>query len=305
MTGVGRISTYNIHQSLLRDTTRTQVGLYDLQGQLSSGLKTQSFSGLGSDVEKFIELEARMGRSKTYIDTATVISDRLTAMDNVLGQVIDTATSIKNLIALRRNAAVGDDLAYQTQLEGQWKTLVTQMNSSSEGRYLFSGTRTDVPAVDADNFPTLQQDGVPDTGYYKGSADDVTVRLEDNFSITYNVRADEPAFQKIFAGLAMAQRFGNVSGENEGMKAAYDMLEEGVEEVISLRATVNANKVTVSDNKERLESLQLYWRGLKESISNTDIVSVSTEVAVNQGILQASFQAFARISSLKLSDFLR
>jgi len=246
-----------------------------------------------------------MGRNQTYVDSSNIAEDRLTIADNVLGQVIDVATDIKNLIALRRNSAVGDSLAYQTQLDGKWKALVAVLNTTSEGRYIFSGTRTDTPPINADSFPQLLKDGVPDAGYYQGSSDDITIRVDDNVKLTYNVRANDPAFQKIFAGLAMAQKFGGAAGENEDLKKAFDFMEAGVEGIISLRATVNSNKVTVMNNKDRIESLNLYWKGLKESISNTDIVSVSTEVAVNQGILQAAFQAFARISSLKLSDFLR
>ena len=247
-----------------------------------------------------------MGRTQNYIDSSQLAADRLNITDNVLGQVIDIGTDIKNLIALRRNSAVGDDVAFQAQLQGKWQALASVMNTTSEGRYIFSGTRTDTPAVRTDAMPALQVDGVPDTGYYNGNSEDITVRVEDNVNISYNVRADDPAIQKIFAGIATAYKFGSSSaGENPDLQKAYDMLQQGVDGVISTRATVNANIVNVGDNKDRLSSMQLYWKGLKETISNTDIVSVSTEVAVNQGILQAAYQAFAKISSLKLSDFLR
>ncbi len=302
---VGRISSYNVHQSLLRDSTRTQTSLYDLQGQLSSGLKSNKFSGLGSGVEQFADLESRMSRGQTYIDGGSVVSGRLDVTDNALSAIIDTATDIKNLITLRRNSAVGDSVAFQTQLEGKWKELVSEMNASSEGRYLFSGTATNTPAVEGDTFPVLQEDGVPDAGYYHGSSDDVSMRIDDNVSITYNVRANDPAFQKIFAGIAMAGKFGATSGESPEMQQAYDLIAQGVDGVIGARAVVNANKVTVQNTSDRQQSQLLYWKGIKEGISNTDIVAVSTEVAVNQGILQASYQAFARISNLKLSDFLR
>jgi flagellar hook-associated protein 3 FlgL len=302
---VGRISTYNVHQSLLRDSTRTQTTLAEMQGQLSSGFKSSTFSGLGGGVEQFADLESRMSRGQAYIDGGSVVSGRLDVTDNALAAIIDTATDIKNLITLRRNAAVGDSVAFKTQLEGKWKELVAEMNVSSEGRYLFSGTATNTPAVEGDSFPVLQQDGVPDQGYYHGSSDDVTMRIDDNVSIQYNVRANDPAFQKIFAGIAMAGKFGTVVGESQEMQQAFDLIKEGVDGVIGVRAVVNANKVTVLNTADRQQAQQLYWKGIKEGISNTDIVSVSTEVAINQGILQASFQAFAKISNLKLSDFLR
>lgn len=302
---INRVSSYNIHQTLIRDAARSQGQLFDLQGQISSGLKSQVFSGLGNSVEQFADLENRLARSQTYLDGSRIVEGRLDVADNALSAIIDTATDIKNLIALRRNSAVGDSLAFDTQIVGKWQGLVSQLNISLEGRYIFSGTATDKPAVNSNVYPTLLEDGKPDTGYYQGSSEDITVRIEDNVSITYNVRADDPAFQKLFAGLAMARKFGSAAGESEEMQQAYDLVSEGLNGIIGVRAQVNANKVTVLENSDRLQSQQLYWKGLKEEISNTDIVAASTQVAVNQGVLQAAFQAFARISSLKLSDFLR
>lgn len=302
---VGKISSYSLQQSLLRDTTRTQQDIAALQKQLSSGLKSDTFSGLGTNVEQFTDLESRLSRGQGYIDGTNLIAGRLDITDNAIGSIIETATDLKNLIALRRNSAIGDSLAFQTQIEGKWQQLVSQMNISVEGRYLFSGTATNIPAVDATNFPVLEVDGVADTSYYLGSDDDITTRIDDNVDITYNVRANDPAFQKIFAGLAMARKFGTHAGDNAEMQQAYDFVAQGVDAMIGVRAVVNANKVNVLNTADRLQSQQLYWKGLKEGISNADIVALSTEVAINQGILQAAFQAFARISSLKLSDFLR
>lgn len=302
---ISRVSSYNLTQTLMRDTGRAQSELYNLQGQLSSGQKANNFSGLGSDTEKFADLEAHLSRGQAYIDSSKLVEGRLDVVDNALAAIIETATDAKNLIALRRNASVGDSLAFDTQIQGKWQELASQMNVSLEGRYVFSGAATDRPPLNSDNYPELAIDGTPDAGYYQGSSEDISVRVDDSVTVTYNVRGDDPAFQKIFAGLAMARAHGGRAGESAEMQQAYDLIAQGVEGLVGVRATVNANKVTVMNNGDRLTSLQLYWRGLKEGISNTDIVAVSTQVAVNQGVLQAAYQAFARISSLKLSDFLR
>ncbi len=181
---------------------------------------------------------------------------------------------------------------------------MSQLNSNLEGRYLFGGTRTDTPPVSADQFPTLKVDGVPDDGYYQGSKQDVTVRADDTTEINYNVRADDEGIQQIFAGLAMAQK-GSDNNSDEDLAKAYDLVSQGLEGVISTRSIVNQNKVSIDDINTRHQSIKLYFQGVKEEIGNADLVSVSTQVAINQGILQASFQAFAKINSLKLSDFLR
>lgn len=301
---VGRISTFALHQSTLRDTSKVEVNIADLQQQLSSGAKSQDFAGLGgSQSEQFLLLENKIAKTDNYLNNNKVVETRIDSTDNTLGQVIDTASNLKSMISQRRNAA-SNSAAFPDALRGAWQSLVSQLNTTLEGRYIFGGTRTDVAPVNPDQFPSLQVDGVPDPGYYQGSTEDVTVRADDNTEINYNVRADDEGIQKIFAGLAMAQK-GNDMNSDEDLAKAYDLVSEGLDGVIATRSIVNQNKVSLNDINTRHQSYKLYFQGVKEEIGNADLVSVSTQVAINQGILQASFQAFAKINSLKLSDFLR
>ncbi|MCE2927323.1 MAG: hypothetical protein LW823_06770 [Rickettsiales bacterium] len=301
---VGRVSTFSLQQSTLRDSALTQERLSQLQIQLSSGLKSQNFKGIASQSEQYLQLEARISRTKLYNENNRIAMTRLDTTDNVLGQTIETVTNLKSLIMQRRNGAVSGNLAFPEQLDGLWRRITTELNTSLEGRYLFSGTRTDVPPVSATVFPSLRVDGVADDGYYAGSSDNITLRADDNLDITYNVRANEPGFQKVFAALAMARK-GDQTNSQDDLIKAFNFAEQGLNEIISARAKVNANKVTLDQIVDRQTSLNLYWTGVKEEIVNADLVSVSTQVALNQGILQASFQSFARINSLRLVDFLR
>lgn len=304
MGNIGRISTYALHQTTLRDASRMQEQLANLQIQLSSGLKSRDFQGMADQAEQYLSLEAKISRTEVYQNNNKLVVTRLDTTDTILSQAIDTITGIKNLILQRRNNAVADSLAFDEQIDGLWRSLTSQLNTTLEGRYLFGGTRTDTAPVNADTFPVLQESGVPDDGYYNGSNDDVTLHADDGIDMVYNVRANAPGFQKVFAALAMAKT-GHADSNEEELRSAFDLAAQGLQEIISTQAQVNANKVSVTQIIDRQASLKLYWQGIKEDISNTDLVSVSTQVAVNQGVLQASFQAFARINSLRLSDFLR
>lgn len=305
MSSIGRISTYAMQQFTLRNAAQVQDELFNLQTQLSSGYRAQDFAGLGGGgTEQYLQLEGRVSKIQVYLDSNKLVETRLSATNTAVDQVISTATDVKNLILLRRNDSIGNSLAFSEQLENYWKTICSQLNVNSEGRYIFSGTRTDTPPVDTSSFPALESPPTPDDGYYRGSSEDTTARLDDNVEITYNVRANDSGFQKVFAGLAMAKR-GDDTKNPDDLKTAYDLVEEGVKDIIGVQATVNANKVLLGQINEQHQGLQLYWKGIKEDIANTDIVSASTQVALNQGILQASFQTFAKINSLRLTDFLR
>ncbi len=301
---IERVGTYALHQRTLGDASKVMADLADAQGQLSSGLKTRSYEGIASQTEQLLSLESKLSRADIYQSSNSLALTRINSTSAALDQVIDTATSIKNLIVQRRNGVTGVNLAFGQQLRSYWQALTSQLNSNLEGRYLFSGSSTDTPAVDDTTFPTLVTPGVADDGYYRGSKSDIALQADDNTSLTYNVRADDEGFQKIFAGLAMANS-GDAAKSDDQLAQAFDFVSQGLTDIIATQATVNANKVTVEQINQRQQSLQVYWKGVKESIVNADMVGISTQVAINQGILQASFQAFAKINSLRLSDFLR
>jgi flagellar hook-associated protein 3 FlgL len=118
------------------------------------------------------------------------------------------------------------------------------------------------------------------------------------------VRANDPSFQDIFAGLAMAQQ-GDANNSTTDLQQAENLVQQGIKGLTALQASIGtvAGQLTASDTS--LNNQKLYYQGLQETIANTDIVSVSTQVAVNQGILQAAFEAFSKITSLQLSDYLK
>ena len=85
---------------------------------------------------------------------------------------------------------------------------------------------------------------------------------------------------------------------------SLDLLQEGLDEAIALESSVNSDILVIEDIKQRQNSLELYWKGVTEELSKTDILSVSTQLSVDETILTASFQAFAGINSLRLVNFL-
>jgi len=300
---VGVVSTYSIIQRTINDVNKAQNELFNQQIQLSSGRKSQDFTGMANQTQEYLALDASLRKNDQYLNDNQIIETRINSTANALTNVISIANNLQSLISQRRSG-VSSTGAFQNQLDGLWKQFTTELNTSVNNQYLFSGTKINAPAVNTTNYPTLISDDVPDAGYYQGSAQNITALLKDDTTIQYNVRADEPAFQNLFAALAIATR-GDRNSSDSNLKTALDLVQKGIQGVISLQAVVNSNKVQVSTVSTSLSNLRLYMQGVQESIGNTDIIGVSTQVSINQGILQAAFQAFAKISSLKLSDFLR
>jgi flagellar hook-associated protein 3 FlgL len=298
------VSTYALHQSTLRDAASVQATLATLQQQVSSGQKSQNFAGLGEGVEQYLSLETKISRSQQYIDNNNTIKTRIAATGKALDDIINTASNLKSLIQSARTSSEREGMAFREQINAAWQALAGHLNTSSEGRFLFAGSATDTPAVRTDLFPQTKEPGVPDESYYQGNSQDLFVQPQDNVTIKYNVRANDPAFQKIFAGLALADDAFTSNLDSDYTKA-YDLVNEGLKGVIGIQATVNANSVAIDSINQGHNSQNLYLRGIVEEIGNADILGASTQISINQGILQASFRSFSILSQLRLSDFLK
>lgn len=303
MASINRVGTFSLQQRTLFDVGNTQSRLFDLQRQISSGLKTSDFQGLSGQVEQFTNLESKVASSKQYTDNNQLIISRIQTTTNSLSQIVDIAEKVRSLVLTRRNESSNSQLTFGVQVTALQKQIAGALNTNLGGRFLFSGTRTDVQPV-ADTIPDPVTDGVPDAGYYQGSAEDMVVRAQDNVELTYNVRADNSAFQKLFAGISLALKGDQESSDNK-LKDAFTLVSEGLEEVIAVQADQNSKLVTLQEINEKHDAQRLYFQGLTEALSRTDIVEASSQVALDQAVLTASFQVFARINSLRLSDFLQ
>lgn len=300
---VSRVSTFGMHQTTISDSLRVQSRLANTQNQLSSGLKSSDFEGLHGSVETFVQMEGKMKKTASFLQTNTLVLARLQTTEVALDQVIDIADDFKNLLIVRNNAASGNNVEFAVSARALLESLGAQLNTTQEGRYLFGGTKTDTPPV-VSPIPGSAVPGVPDDGYYQGNDQDLSARVQENYEVPYGVRANDPAFQKLIAAINLGMT-ADASGSSELLSQATTLVTQAIEDVIAVRAKVQQNTVNITDINERHTQLNLYWKGYTESISKTDITSASIEIAMDQAVLQASFQAFATISSLKLTDYIR
>ncbi len=300
---LNRIGSVNLLNSTLQDVTSVQEQLATLQTQISSGNVAQTFQGLNGNVENYSELDARLNRTDQFTTSNDSTISSLQTADETMSQMEDIVSNMTTLIQSRLNTATGQSMPFNQEMSDALTSLSTLMNTQYDGRYIFAGTASQTaPVPDSTVKPTTA--GVPDTNYYAGSGQSMKLRIDDGVEIDYPVRADDPAFQQIFAAAQQALDAAK-NNDTAGLNASLTLMQQGQQGLISARATVNAVTVNVQDTNTRLGQLKTYWQGLSDKVSKTDIVAASTQVASYEAILQATFQVYSRLSQLKLSDYLR
>jgi flagellar hook-associated protein 3 FlgL len=286
----------------LRDVGASQVKLAELQRQISSGDKSQNFVGLDGSVEQFTRVNSQIERAVQYRANNQVNLSKLQTVDIALRNISEIADSMKNNM-VGANGATIKTMNLPQIISDMLANIGSELNASFNGNYLFGGTDTLNPPVPSTTVANNAL-GVPDDVYYTGAKQDAVLRADDRTDIEFPARADDPAIQKIYAAAKMAINAANL-GDTDQMSKAQQLIQTGIAELSALRTRVGGVIVNVEGIDDRLGALSTHWRELSDEISKTDLVAASTEVASYQSVLQASFQVYARLSQLRLSDYLK
>ncbi len=297
---VNSISTYGSLQKFLQNINVTQNSLNNSQVQISSGYVSQTFEGLEGSVEQYTSLNAQVSRLQNFQQGNSVLTSRLQTTSTAIDQSISITNSLKSLL-VSQMSGTSNSAAFEQQLNANRDALVSQLNTTYQGSYVFGGTNTNTQPVKTPVPPSVVP-GTPDDGYYQGAKENISFRISDGQMVENTIRADNPAFQKILAAINLALQD---TSDSESLKKAQDMLDSGLQDLIGLQATANAQRVRVTQVDSQNETVRVYYQSLAESMAKTDVVALSTKVAQDQVTLQASFAVFSRISSLTLSNYLK
>ncbi|WP_284180238.1 flagellin [Rhabdaerophilum sp. SD176] len=125
--------------------------LDDLQRQIASGKKSQTFGGLGDMRVSSLTFRNQTGVTEGYTSVIDITSIRLKIMDqstNELRTLVDKARSV--MLETRGTGGYPEITAGVKQVQAQFEQIVTSLNNQHEGLYLYSGRTRDVrPVVDA------------------------------------------------------------------------------------------------------------------------------------------------------------
>ena len=143
VSGVGTTATF-VAQSL----TRLRAQLDDLQRQLSTGQKVTTYSGISSQAQLLVGLNAQLGAINSFQDSNNTVQTRLAIAQTTLSQ-FDSISATVQSSAMLSNYAAGPNgqTVDQTFAGNQLDQLLNLLNTQADGRSIFSGAAVDQPSV--------------------------------------------------------------------------------------------------------------------------------------------------------------
>ncbi len=311
-----RISTYATSQASISRMLETRLEVFRKQEQIASGKITQEYSGIASETRRLVSLETQFARSEKFQSNITIVQQRVELMNNSVTQISDAARDLRSLLS--SSAAADKDnfeiaLGVPTQAANARDFIVDLLNERDGTRYLFAGGRTDQRPVDLNNGTYTAPTPPPfpaaaNTDYYSGGSQVASVRADENFTVSYGINADNPAFEKVIrafdtiANLTLSDP--PTAAEQQVATDARDLLNTAIEELQALENNLAVDALSLAKAQEQHDVFQQRAEATIADIENVDTAQAVAELNAAQLQLEASYTTLSRIQNLSLLKFL-
>lgn len=148
-----RIATFMQSQAMLSELTRTQRGLLDAQQQVSTGKRINEFSDAPGDLGALMAARAADAKAADFEASAKALKSRLDLQDTHMEELASVVGDLKQSVL--DSVANGDGAALRSEMEGAVSRMVSILNTQIDGKYIYGGTRQDVPPVTVNSLDQL------------------------------------------------------------------------------------------------------------------------------------------------------
>lgn len=134
---------------IMQQLVQMRAKFDDLQRQLATGLKSDTYAGLGIDRGVTVSLNSQLSAINAFDDTIQNVMARINLMNTALGNMLEISSAVKAAMVQANGVSNGSgaEVAQQTGLSSLDQVLAL-LNAQAGDRFLFSGRATNQPAVE-------------------------------------------------------------------------------------------------------------------------------------------------------------
>lgn len=264
------------------------------QDQLSTGHVVQKPSDDPFRVARTMELKASLAANERYKQNIEECQGWLDTIDVALGQIMDVMQTIREETIAGGNGAYNDTerFALAKHFEQLKEHIVDIANTSYDGRYVFSGDKT--------NEKAFTIDPITKKVVYNGSTNELVKEM--SFGVTVNVGVTGNTIDGIFN---VIDKLIDKLNTNQYTGDELDNLDNEIKNLLKVRVEVGAKQNRLDYMLSKNEQETFNMTKLLSSTYDIDIAEKIMEYRNMEAIYIASLQTGAKILQPSLLDFLR
>jgi flagellar hook-associated protein 3 FlgL len=290
-----RITSDMSQRHVLSDLRRVQERLANAQSQVSSGRRIEKPSDDPLGAERAMRLNDQLESTGAYRTAVDESRSWLDATDSALSSLSEVVQHVRELTLQAANGSTSDAgrQSIKQQIDQLTEEAKTTLNSAYDGRYIFSGTKTDTPPYSAATGDA-----------YQGDASPVVRQIGPGVSVQVNVTGDDvlsgllPTLRAISAHLASNDTASLGTSDLAAIDASFDNLTDK-------RGQVGAVTNRVDAAGARLDDTTDITTAFLSKTQDADLPQALTDLSAQQTALQAALRGGAALIQQSLMDFLQ
>lgn len=300
-----RISNAQTTALMQANMNRNSLAIGKLQAQIGSGLRIQMPSDDPIASTRLMRIEREQASLNQYNLNIDRLSESLSVQETHLKSGSEAMLSIRDLLLWASNdTSSGEDLsAIASEISSLEQSVLSYFNANDEsGNYLFSGTRTDKPAVTFD----------PAAGTYSVTGNDQQrqavvgngVLIDDNVTAKDILGADADLLNDLHSLVESLKTAPNDPATRSQLEKTLAQLDKTHGRVMGAVTDLGGRQNTLSLLGNSNEEVSLANQKVKGDLSQLDLGSAFLQVSGYELALQASQKVYSRAASISLFDLM-
>ncbi len=302
---IGRVATFHQSSRMLGHAMTAQTKMADKQIQSSTGLKAETYAGLGADAARVMRLETEIAEAGTRAAAASSALSRAESLYAAVGSMADLMTSFRASLSGAMDGDHSEIAILTTSAAGLLEDLAALMNTQVDGRYLLGGSNTTTAPVDLTALGVPTVPSTADTSYYTGDDERAAVNIGGGARVTYGVTGDSAAFEQAVRSLSLVATMTTAPVDTAALQEAYELATQALDGLIATQGTLSVAADRLEREVQREETFVALMEDTVTSLKGADAPQVLVELEQYKVQLQATYSAIATIQGLSLADYLR
>lgn len=305
-----RVGTWSFGQSLVNEYSRIQVRTVATQSQIATGKVGDQFADAKDKAGVLAAAKMKSADVGAYAATTKEVLNKLNLQDLHLQQLSDLSARLRT--AIGEALAAGRAPALMEEVKNLYNEAVSILNSRVDGKYIYGGSRSDRPPVNATDLAALT--AAPTIADIFDNTDlKQTQRIDDNETLETGLTASGIAtgLMQMFKDIAAFDAGGggpilmDLTDAQKTFLTAQHVALPDVQKDINTIAAINGTRhaqATVA--LERHDSLAAYFTKFIGDIEDVDLAEAIARLNQDQVAAEAAGRMIAQVNQLSLLNFL-
>jgi len=292
-----RITQNMTYSTYISDIMRRQESLNGLNKQLSTGKKVNAPSDDAVGAATILSSKSLLSSLGQYQRNIERGYTSLNLSEKALSSVKDVLTSIKEIAVSSATGTADADSRANSSLvvSNLFDELVSLGNMEFDGRYLFSGFKTDTAAFSP-------------AGAFQGDANRQEVRIGASSSITVGINGGE-VFKGAPGGTDIFQTVADLitalnSDDTAGIEASISSLDASFNQVSGAVADIGGKVKRLQAAEETLTAANYEVRSIISNLEDADIAEIISELKLGQIALEAALTSAGKVFSTNIFNYI-